>query len=370
MTRVRVRHLVTINGNAFWKPTPKMRAAGFAARPLGPVGPAAWAKAEALNAEWDAWRRSRVAAEPVIVPGSLADVFRRYQVLGEWTRKAPRTKEEWDYVWSILKVPFGSVPVRDITAEDCDHFYRLMAEKKHWSLHKRHKVIKAFRALMEAAIRMSLIASNPTLIVRNSAPAGRSAIWQPDEVQRLIATACNAGYQGLGLAIAIAYDSQLSPVDVRGLTLVKRARDAQGTYFAIRRKKTGKAAFATLTGPTEALLDQYLSALGVALAPDAPIIRHRSKRPYTKDRLVKDFATIREKAFPGDSRRLKDLRRTGNVEAALGGARPQDLSAKAGSTIGTSNKLFETYTPVQLEAVRQADGARDAFRRRRNKNGT
>jgi hypothetical protein len=75
----------------------------------------------------------------------------------------------------------------------------------------------------------------------------------------------------------------------------------------------------------------------------APFIRNRSGRPYTKDKLAADFRTIRELAFPGDTRRLQDVRRTGNVEAAIGGAKPQELSAKAGNTIGKSNALFGTY---------------------------
>jgi hypothetical protein len=125
-------------------------------------------------------------------------------------------------------------------------------------------------------------------------------------------------------------------VDVRSLTLAECANDGRGTYFA----------------------------------PEAPIIRHRSGLPDTKDRLVKDFATVREKAFPGSKKRLQRLRRTGNVEAALWGAKPPALSAKAGNSIGTSNKLYETYTPVQLEAARQADQARAAFRRKwRKENG-
>ena len=58
------------------------------------------------------------------------------------------------------------------------------------------------------------------------------------------------------------------------------------------------------------------------------------------------------------------------IEAAVGGAKPQDLSAKGGNTIGHSNALFETYTPVQLAAVRQADEARKKGREKlKKKNG-
>ena len=120
------------------------------------------------------------------------------------------------------------------------------------------------------------------------------------------------------------------------------------------------------------MLDAYLAGLGVTVLAEAPLIRNRSGQPYTKDKLAADFRTIRAAVLPGDTRQLMDLRRTGNVEAAVGGARPQELSAKAGNTIGTSSQLFETYTPVQLESVRQADEARVRGRKalKRNEGGS
>ena len=59
-----------------------------------------------------------------------------------------------------------------------------------------------------------------------------------------------------------------------------------------------------------------------------------------------------------------DLRRTGNVEAIAGGAEPAQLSAKLSNTLSQSNQIFDTYSPVQLAAVREADKARIEGRRR------
>ena len=73
---------------------------------------------------------------------------------------------------------------------------------------------------------------------------------------------------------------------------------------------------------------------------------------------------VRGVVFPGDSRRLMDLRRTGNVEAIAGGAEPAQLSAKLSNTLSQSNQIFDTYSPVQLAAVREADKARIEGRRR------
>jgi len=56
--------------------------------------------------------------------------------------------------------------------------------------------------------------------------------------------------------------------------------------------------------------------------------RNRSGNPYRADTLSDDFADVRELTFPGDKRRLMDMRRSGVVQAIAGEAGPLGLSAK------------------------------------------
>src|SRR5690606_26559707 len=100
------------------------------------------------------------------------------------------------------------------------------------------------RALMEVAIAFKLIHENPTHRIANSAPAGRKEIWYAPEVKALIAKAKEMGYSGLSLAIAIAYDTQMQPVDVRRLTLAMKRRDENGVWFETKRGKTGRDVYA------------------------------------------------------------------------------------------------------------------------------
>jgi hypothetical protein len=82
--------------------------------------------------------------------------------------------------------------------------------------------------------------------------------------------------------------------------------------------------------------------------------------------------TLRELTFPGDKRRLMDIRRSGVVEAIAGDAGPPGLSAKLANSIERSNALHRTYAPVDIEAVRNTDAARLKGRRRMrdaNENG-
>jgi hypothetical protein len=107
---------------------------------------------------------------------------------------------------------------------------------------------------------------------------------------------------------------------------------------------------------TERLVTTYLA--GTERLPDAALFRMRTGSPYREATLAYDFADVRDMAFPGDTRRLMDMRRSGVVEAIAGGSDVVGLSAKLANSIGRSNALHKTYAPVEIEAVRKADVAR------------
>jgi hypothetical protein len=184
---------------------------------------------------------------------------------------------------------------------------------------------------------------------------------------RLVKSAWRRGYHGLACIIAVAWDTQFSPVDVRTLAQRHRSLHASRLVFdrqADGRTKTGRAAIGTVSNRTEQLVTVYLNGLGVDLHPDAVLFRNRSGNPYRADTLSDDFADVRELAFPGDKRRLMDLRRSGVVEAIAGDAGPLGLSAKLANSIQRSNELHKTYAPVDIEVVRSTDAARLKGRRR------
>lgn len=60
----------------------------------------------------------------------------------------------------------------------------------------------------------------------------------------------------------------------------------------------------------------------------------------------------------GEKRQLRDFRRSGAVEATVGDASVEDLGHAMGNTLATSNKLFQTYVPVNIKTVRQVAVAR------------
>jgi hypothetical protein len=80
------------------------------------------------------------------------------------------------------------------------------------------------------------VGKDPSLGIRRKNPTARQAIWVYDETQRLIARAGTMGFKGLQAALAVAWDTMMSPVDVRSLTLSHMARDGQGGVFQVEPK--------------------------------------------------------------------------------------------------------------------------------------
>jgi len=231
-----------------------------------------------------------------------------------------------------------------------------------------HKTFRVWRTLWTIMQGMKVAKGiDPSRGIRNRAPEPRYQRWSEGEATRLVKGAWRSGYRGLSCVIAVAWDTQFSPVDVR--TLAARHRVSSGGRLIFDRQqdgriKTGRAAIGTLCRRTERLVTVYLENLGAELHPDAILFRNRSGNKYREDTLGDDFAAVREIVFPGDKRQLRDLRRSGTVEAVAGGADGLGLAAKMANSIDRSNTLHKTYAPVDVEAVRGVDDARLRGRRK------
>jgi len=161
-----------------------------------------------------------------------------------------------------------------------------------------HRVIKVWRALWKKMARLDNgryceLNCDPSLIFANPAPQPRQQVWNEGEAVPIVKAAWRSGYRGLAACLAVAWDSQFSPVDARRLQASQQRRDPLGAWFDVARAKTGCAALATLSRRSDRLLQAYLVELGARPAGTAPIFRNRSGRPYSKDTLGDDFR------FPG-----------------------------------------------------------------------
>jgi hypothetical protein len=382
MTSIKIPYYVVVKGRGYWRPHPRMRDLGFQIIRCGPDGPDAWSIAADWNGRWQAVRRgdapppinlddlSRDQAEAVrrYPPGSVGAAFQVYIKTPEWSARAQLTRDKiWWPAWFRIREMWGDVPPDTITFEMMSR-WRAKLE----SMHGRgvaNKTLKVWRAFWKIMLGMKIAHTpDPSTGIRNLAPSPRWQRWSEGEAVRLVKVAWRAGYRGLACIIAVAWDTQFSPVDVRTLAARHRAVSGGRLIFdrqADGRAKTGRAAIGTLSRRTEKLVATYLDAtLQVELLPEAILFRTRSGAAYSRETLSHDFAAVRALAFPGDRRHLMDARRSGVIEAVAGDAAPMGLAAKLANSISRSNALHKAYAPVDIEAVRNTDDARLKGRRR------
>jgi hypothetical protein len=382
MTKVKIRHYVLRRGKGFWQPTPAMKALGFHSVPCGVDGPDAWAVAERWNLRWDKTRHGQepspamVAADnlsperseelTVYPPRSLGEAFGRYRRTEEWRVKAPRTRDDWWRGWRHIKPIFGDCDPRTVTLEAMSEWRKAIEDSV--SLREAHRCLKIWRALwkVSAAMHYCKRDDDPSLGVRNRAAPGRNLEWTEGEIVRVFKRAWRMGYYGLAAVIAVAWDTQLSPGDVRALRASQMARGAAGEAFFTERGKTGTPVGGVLSTRSIAALTAYLEKLGAELHGDAYIFRNRSGAPYSSDTLGDDFRDVRTAEFGGLERRTigHDFRRTGAVEAIVGGAKSEQVAHAMGNTLSASNALFATYVPVNVATLREVMEARRAGRRK------
>ncbi|MEY9578695.1 hypothetical protein ABIE88_006271 [Bradyrhizobium diazoefficiens] len=382
MSKRTIRHYsVRRNGRGFWEPTKKMRALGFGNVPCGLDGPAAWAIAENWNQRWDATRTGAAPAPAMVAannlsfeqseeltvypPRSLGEAFRRYRQTNEWGRKAPRTREDWWRGWKRIKPVFGDCDPRTVRLDDLSAWRKAVEETV--SLREAHRGLKIWRAMWKVAAALGYCSreNDPSLAVRNSAAKGRSQTWSEGEAARLAKRAWRMGFYGLAAVIGVAWDTQMSPGDVRNLRASQMASGGHGQLCFTERGKTGVPVGGVLSARSMRLLAAYLEKLGTELTRDAYIFRNRSGQPYSKDTLGDDFRTVRAAEFGSLERRMlgHDFRRSGAVEAITGEAKPAALAHAMGNTLDASNALFETYVPVNVATIRDVFEARKRGRR-------
>jgi hypothetical protein len=376
----KLRYFLFLHGRWVWRPTKLMRAAGFGRVRLGPgllvdgrnvPSPADVARAAELNQQWDRHRRGLPPLTPRLgyPPGSIGEGYHRAMQLREkeraekgivWTTEH-RSRDDWPRAWRRLEPLLGDCDPKTVTPEMMLELRSDTAEQVSES--EAHRLIKVWRALWQKMAVLGYCDRNrdPSHMFTNPAPQPRQDVWTEGEAVRLVKCAWRTGYRGLAACLAIAWDSQLSPVDARSLKATQLRRDPVGSWFEVARAKTGRAAKATVSARAERVLRAYMGAMGVDLV--GPIFRNRSGRPYTKDTLSDDFRAVRAILFgTGETRQMSDFRRSGATEALAGNVPPATLSSKMANSLSSSNRLHKTYGPVQLASVRDADEARKVGR--------
>lgn len=358
----KIGHYVVIKGRGYWSPTKAMKQAGFRLISCGPDGPESRDRARQAEKAYQRWRERGDEKPNPFPAGSLGSFWHRFHETELWKRKASSTRAEYEYVWDkYIAAAFAKSRLDQISPVDCEKFH-LDLEQGYGS-HERFKAMKILRALFSAAVKYRVLTHSPATTLPNTMPKGRSAFWYEPEISQLVSDAWENDFHGMALGISIAWDTMLSPADVRTLRSDELIESPSGAFVSITRKKTKRATLAPVSPETLDLKIRYLGVVGVEIAPHEPLLRMRGGIPYrTKDSFAKDFRRVRAVSFPDDDRKFLDIRRSGNVEAFVGGAERDTMGKALSNRLGDNDFLFDTYTPPTLAAARQIFEARQVGR--------
>jgi integrase len=353
------------NGVGYWEPPAWARVKPYDMEGLtcGPDGPAA---RELARGRVELMRRLRTSGEvATIAPewpsGSLGRFYERWTRTPGFGKKAQGTRREFDQAWAHVPDRLKRKKITTIQAVEIERLHIDLETKGEWT---RWRTIKKLREIFAAAKAHGIIPHSPAQTMSNPEPEGRSQLWTAAEVQTLIDKADELGKPDMALSIALAWATMVSPVDVRTLTRAMVFEDKGGLYIERKRSKTGVGIMADLDDWTTRRLRLYLGDKTVVALPSTPIIRQESGRAF-KDRhdFARRFATIRKAAFgPDEKRQMRDIRRSANVEADLGGASADDRAKILGNALNTDPKLERTYTPPTLAKARELRKQREAGR--------
>ena len=353
----KVRYYVVRNGNGFWQPGKHARKLGFYCVACGTDGPSAWAKAEEWNKKLDDCRKNGEPLPPY-QDGTLSHWFHTWVTLDDFKAKKPATRTEYHTAWRHIDPEFGDQQIDHIKPAHITKFHKRLdvetSERVRWG------TIRLLRAILLAAERHEVLQKAPALLLTNSMPAPREALWFPQEIEALRACAVEKGMLSLSIAISLLYETALSPADIRTLSMNMIASDESGAYIQRKRTKTSKTAAMPISRGLFDTIATYVEKLPFELAMDAPILRrHNTQKPW-KDApdFAKDFRRVREIVFPGDKRQARDVRRTVSFEADLGGADANERGDLLANSMGGNRKLEETYTPSNVIRARKTQAKR------------
>lgn len=359
MPRVKIPYSVVRNGVRYFQATPEMRKAGMDSCRCGPEGSEAQKVALDRYEAWLKWKQESISGrageiEPSYEPGTVGHAWKAYS-------KIKKPTAEWERGWKFIKPVFAHHRMNDITIVQLHTFRQTIADEK--SEYEAWRTIKVWRAFWAKAALLKYCNPHldPSKAFPNPMPKGRSETWTEGEISQIAKQAWRDGYYALATILSVMWDTMFSPKDVWTLTLSQLDRDADGAFFKTSRAKTGQETVGTLTRRSERVLAAYLEKLEAAPLPDQKLFMYAYRGrmvTYDKNLLAKHFRWTREKVFPGDKRQMRDIRRSGTVEAVIGEVNEIALATKMANSINESRHLMNTYNPSRAETVRLADRAR------------
>lgn len=401
-----------------WEPGPTLRAKGWDAIDLGHDMAEAVRRAEARNAELDAWRAGASTNVPQRVETSdhryatWADLERRFngpeglEGVSYRTGKpySAKTKAGYRSCMKSLRIwaSGGAIKLRHITAESVIDLRNELV--RNTSPHTAAAILRVLSAMMGWAEFHGLIerGKDPAKRLNIPSPQSRRKRVQPEVVEAIAATAVAKDWHAIALAVRMGFYMVQRPGDLRALTdfnwrratdiaphdrAVLAGPDGEVWSFRLKQQKTGAWVDLAVPHDIRVAVDKALtlerrkakrddSRANVPVLTDhttGQIWHQRNFQKYI--RLAMD-ATLADAREAGDEflveqltgLQFRDLRRSGMCWLRDLGVPVPLIAARSGHSIEEAQSILDTYMPadsrgsaaaIAMATTRAAEIARD-----------
>lgn len=360
-----------------WKPSPELRAAGWATRQLGDRKNELEVLTAALdlNRQLDDWRaRGKATAIPA-APRKLRfeDLVAAYRAGEEYARHAPATRAEYEVrirqleTWALD----GQLPLAQLDSEMIRDLRKALVRGP--SRFKTASTLRVLRILINFALDERMIPAAPIHRWRIPEPPSRARVLDPlAEVDAAHAAALARGWPSVALALRLGLWTIQRQADLLAANrLAWRTLDdcaaadravlanPRGDVFGLwlRQRKTGAWVVAPLApqfhAEVEAAFASNIDVPGQPLLIDDNPTRGGTRAPLSAHLLQRRVRICFADAGIADAQ-YRDLRRSGMSMYKRLGADVEDLTTISGHAVLGRKSILDTYMPPNTAAACRA----------------
>ena len=338
-------------GRLFWEPSAALRRRGYKGQPLGPLSAEALAQADALNVAADLALADKAAS------GSVAAAIAAYL---RQLRVQPATERSYRSHLARLEAAHGTLALPQLSREVLQGWHDGIAETAPREATNAMTTVRTFLSWCIEANRLHAMPGRVKMAPRRR----RRRVGTRDEVWALVNAADQLGRPSIGTALILMVSMMQREADVLELTTGHYEAGA----FRIVQNKTK----AELEVPLHPVALDRLGPLPRGLNAARPIVTSEvtlaaydtrafqrafaKVRAYAARRLPSlegRDAAVRDPNYKG-ALQAGDLRRTGMVWAAQGGATVPQIVSLSGHSIERGRTILEHYLPRERALAAQA----------------
>lgn len=403
--QIRFLHQVTLADGTtvfHWKPSARLRRAGFVNVKCGTDRRTAWNRAEDLNDQVTAWEKGAAPAEgrparPIARIVRFGELVDRFQASPEWAKLKPKTRAEYGTRLRQLLAwaQDGALPVAALDRQMVRDLRQALLQGG--SAHRTAAILRVLRLLLSWAVNEGIISSNPALKLRVPEAASRQRRLIRDDLHYLESAARAAARPHIEIAVALGFYTCQREGDLLNITrfTMRQVHDisgearralqgADGRVLALRLEqgKTGQKVEIALVPVARAAIERIMPAMDGRGVTYSYLVQHpgtpgqcpewrfqRDFRATAAEALTLAVAAARAHGRAGRARearealdaarRLKgiqfrDLRRSGMCWMRDLGVPVALIASVSGHSIEQTQKILDTYLPRDTRATAEA----------------